>query len=121
MTKAKRFPLPPTAQLSTTYMDATRGFCLGDEKLPIPDMICTIEVDGWYHVDLSALFKSLRGDFGYRCRKMYIDLPDGHTARIGWIFQKKYQYDDSAEIYEREVCVCFEDENGKPIPLPLPL
>ncbi len=117
----KRYPLPRAARLSTTYMDTTRGCCIGEEKLPVPDMICTIEVDNWYHVDLSALFKSLRQDFGYRCRKMYTDLPDGNRVRVGWIFQKKCKYNDSPNSFEREVWVCFEDSDGKPIPLPLPL
>jgi hypothetical protein len=62
----------------------------------------------WYetaHSSLGELYRSLRKDFG-KSTKMYRDLPDGTVTQIGWVFSKRYQYEDSpAKTYLGEVWV----------------
>ena len=44
--------------------------------------------------DIGELFRSYRSENGRCTGKVYIDTPDGTPDHIGWVFEKKRQFDD---------------------------
>lgn len=87
------------------YVDEDRGARYGGSDLYEP-----------YTDDVGRLFRSLRREYG-RCQSsVYIDDADGKsTRRIGWVFVKRVQYEDTgtygrpAEFYNRSVWVTLYD------------
>lgn len=87
-------------QLKETYVNRTKGYQFGESD--------------WYEPftdDRQKLFLDLQREFGRRSSKMYVDLISGGVREIGWVFEKKMQYEDSGrygrkpEFYIREVWV----------------
>lgn len=56
------------------------------------------------------LFLLLQKEYGRCTSKMYIDLKDGSTKAIGWVFARKTQYTDSPDFYYQEVWVEIVEE-----------
>lgn len=50
------------------------------------------------------LFKHFQREYGRCTSSIYVDTPNG-TKRIGWVFQKRVQYEDSENYYTREVWI----------------
>jgi len=53
----------------------------------------------------SGVYKAALGEYGRCISKMYIDDKDGKTKHIGWVFEKKCQYEDTNESYIQETWV----------------
>lgn len=57
------------------------------------------------------LFRHLQKEYGKCVSKMYVDRAEGKAKAIGWVFEKREQYEDTgkygreAEYYTREVWV----------------
>src|SRR5438067_2366989 len=67
---------------------------------------------GWYEpytTDRQRLFRSLQREHGRCVGKMYNETRSGKVTAIGWVFEKREQYEDSygcpAQYYMREVWV----------------
>jgi hypothetical protein len=81
------------------YINKTKGYRFGESD--------------WYEsfTDSKAeLFKSCQKDFGRCVSKMYIELKNGGDREIGWVFEKRMQYDDARsnqpeDYYIREVWI----------------
>jgi hypothetical protein len=116
----KPVTLPSDSVFSVVVRNGTLGYIFHEECLPISELKGAVAVDGGYKFDLTELFCSCREEYGRRVRKIYGDR-EGRSVRIGWIFLQEDTYSDSPDFFEREVWVSFEDSDGKPIPLPLPL
>ena len=56
-----------------------------------------------------ALFRSLQSEYGRCTSRVYIDTKTG-TKAIGWVFEKRMQYEDSKEYYTHEVWVTVLDK-----------
>jgi len=54
--------------------------------------------------NLGRLFKAFQKEYGRCTSKMFIDGKNG-AKHIGWVFEKRMQYDDTREFYTREVWV----------------
>lgn len=50
------------------------------------------------------LFRSCQKEYGKCVSKIYVDLDDTRHA-VGWVFEKKMQYDDSKEFFQAETWV----------------
>src|SRR3954471_22073401 len=51
------------------------------------------------------LFKSCSKEFG-RARAMWVDKPGGERLQVGWVFEKRVEYEDAqGRTYLREVWV----------------
>jgi hypothetical protein len=86
--------------IKETYVNVTRGYRFG--------------TSGWYETDYAGrgeLFRELQREYGRCTSKIYIDLPSGSPLAVGWVFEKKDRYDDTKELYTREVWV--EVEQGE--------
>ena len=55
------------------------------------------------------LFKSLQKEYGRCVSKMYIDLKDGSTKEIGWVFQKRKKYEDCEKTFLLETWIQVKD------------
>ena len=65
------------------------------------------------------LFKSCSKEFG-RARAMWVDKPGGGRHQVGWVFEKRVQYEDSPDTYLREVWVEVSIEDPRqPTPAPV--
>ena len=68
-----------------------------------------------YTDDIGRLFRDFQREYG-RCESsVYVDSKDGPPKRIGWVFSKRMEYEDSGrygrerEFYTREVWVTLHD------------
>lgn len=86
--------------ISETWVNATKGHGVGQS--------------GIYETftdDLGELYRRLRGEYGRCISRIYIDcrVYPGHelsdTKPIGWVFQKRRQYEDCDETYLAETWV----------------
>lgn len=50
------------------------------------------------------LYRDLRGEYGRCISKVYVDR-GAEVIPVGWVFQKRMQYEDSPEYYLRNVWV----------------
>lgn len=63
------------------------------------------------------LFRSCRREWGRCAGSVYIDLTDGTTRRIGWVFEKRVNYEDSGrygrppKTYLRRVWVTVHERS----------
>lgn len=60
--------------------------------------------------DKGKLFKSLQREYGRCVSRVYVDRADGPPKAIGWVFEKRMQYEDARtngadSYYVREVWV----------------
>lgn len=62
--------------------------------------------------NVGDLFRALQKEFGACTGKMYIDTNNGPKP-IGWVFQKRVEYDFSKETYLREVWVEVHEQRPK--------
>lgn len=53
----------------------------------------------------SEVYKSAQKEYGRCVSKMYIDTKDGKTKHIGWVFEKKYLYEDTQKPYIQETWI----------------
>lgn len=87
----------PYIKIFETYVNETRGYQFGDS--------------GWQETcytpaNKGRLFLDLQREYGRCISKMYVDsLKENRTKQVGWVFQKKMQYEDSDDWYLREVWV----------------
>ena len=65
-----------------------------------------MESPSWARSSLGELFKGLQLDYGRCVSKVYRDRKDSPPIQVGWVFQKRVEYDDCpGESYIREVWV----------------
>lgn len=72
----------------------------------------TYDVVDWYETKFDDgqrrdLFKSCSKEFG-RARAMWVDKPGGGRHQVGWVFEKRVQYEDTLykeHTYLREVWI----------------
>ncbi len=74
-----------TILIRETWINATEGYCIGDSG-------------EWYEPYISyrgnrTLFSTLQKEHGKCVGKMYVDLSNGMTRHIGWVFQKRRAYE----------------------------
>lgn len=82
--------------IQESYINQTAGYRFGDSEPYEP-----------YTDNIKELFQSMQREYGRCTGKIYID-PD--ATPIGWVFEKKLQYEDTKEFYTREVWVTLLDE-----------
>lgn len=88
-------------------------------------------IEGWHETrfgddQLRDLFRSCAREFG-RARAMWVDKPGGGRHQVGWVFEKRVEYDDVSKTrpakertYLREVWI--EVSIGDPRqPTPAPI
>jgi hypothetical protein len=108
MGKANLATFPEGSILVADYIDATRQLRCGTEESPLEDCLhCETLDDGGIQVDKGKLFKHLLKEYGRCTGKVYINGPHGAATPIGWVFQKRVQYDDCKETYLQEVWASF--------------
>ena len=77
-----------------TFINATEGYRFGDSDV----------YETWTN-DRGKLFRDMQREYG-RCKgKVWIDRDGAAPLQVGWVFQKRMQYEDSREWYTREVWV----------------
>lgn len=82
--------------ISEEHFDRTRGYCF--EQIPLYET-------RYENNEVKKLFLALQKEYG-RCRsRVYVDKSDGTHQQVGWVFEKRNQYDDCNEKYTREVWV----------------
>jgi len=82
------------------YVNATEGYRFGDSG---------DEPYEAYTDNIGDLFRSLQRENGRCTGKVYVDTVDGKPITVGWVFQKRMQYEDSQDTYLREVWVTLHD------------
>ena len=94
---------PSGSILLTRIVNATKGYSYGEGELPLKDCIhCEQLENGSIQVNKGELFKTLAKEYGRCTGRMYYDGSDGAAIHIGWVFQKKVQYEDCKETYLQE-------------------
>ena len=86
--------------ISETYINATEGFQYGsaDPYEPFTD-------------DIGELFRALSREYGRCTSKVYINGPDGNAQAIGWVFQKRIQYEDCTKTYLAERWIVLHESH----------
>ncbi len=69
--------------VSETYVNADKGYVYIDNP-PYES----------YTNNMQRLFLNLQREFGRCVSKMYVDCKDGSTKEVGYVFQKRVEYDD---------------------------
>lgn len=62
----------------------------------------------WYEPftdNLGQLFKFLQREYGRCVSRVYQDTPDGTLDPIGWVFQKKREYEKGGRFYVQQTWV----------------
>lgn len=78
-----------------------RSYSLGDEPLFEP----------FTGDDIGRLFRECQREYGKCISKIYIDSTSGETKAIGWVFQKKREYeDDKSRTYVHEAWVTLHEK-----------
>lgn len=60
--------------------------------------------------DTGPLYRSLQSEYGRCTGRIYIDREGDEPQKVGWVFEKRVQYDDSHESYLREVWVTVHEK-----------
>lgn len=82
--------------ISETFIDQDKGYQFGNVEPYEP-----------FTENIGKLFRSLQREYGRCTGKVYVDTFNGVKA-IGWVFEKRMQYDDARskdDTYTREVWV----------------
>ena len=94
-------PMPPALWISESFIDATKGHRFGDNE-PYQTSYCST----------GALYKALQSEYDRCVSKVYVDTKSGEATAIGWVFEKRLEYEDAYRIsdknervYTREVWV----------------
>lgn len=90
--------------IGETFYNATEGYRFGSLEPYEP----------WTN-DTGKLFRTLQREYGRCTSSVYVDSPDnGKPHRIGWVFQKRMEYEDyrghGERYYTREVWVTLYEE-----------
>ena len=78
-------------QVNETYVNATKGYQFGDS--------------GWYTPyteDKGRLFRNYQREYGRCVSKVYVDLPGGKVQPVGWVFEKRMEYEDARRSWSKE-------------------
>lgn len=97
---------PGKLVIQEEHINADKGYFLG-------------EGSGWYEPytdDWGRLFKSLQQEYGRCVSRVYVDAPDRQPFSIGWVFQKKREFEDADRMrlrgqdryYTHEVWVTYK-------------
>lgn len=76
------------------WVNATENYICGDS-----------DIYETFTNDIGVLFRAFQREHGKCISKQYIDLKDGETRQIGWVFQKKRYYEDTKEPYIAETWI----------------
>jgi hypothetical protein len=74
--------------IKETWENASKGYLIGDSGI--------FET---FTDDIGELFTSLQKEYGRCISKVYYDLPDGGAKAVGWVFQKRKEYDDCKDTF----------------------
>lgn len=78
-----------------SFVNATKGYRFGDSE---PYEIFT--------ENIGVLFASLQREYGRCVSRIYVDLEsEPQPIAVGWVFQKRMRYEDTADYYLREVWI----------------
>lgn len=85
--------------IEETFINKDKGYRFGDSG-----------VYESFTDDKGKLFKSLQKEYGRCVSRVYVDQKEGPPKQIGWVFEKKMQYEDARNnkpesFYMREVWV----------------
>lgn len=85
--------------IQETFVNQTKGYQFGDSP-----------VHETFTDDRGKLFRSLQQEYGRCASKVYRDRPNKPPMCIGWVFEKRMQYEDARDnrpdsFYIREVWV----------------
>ena len=102
-------------QVFEAYINRTEGYRLGDHSYDV-------ETEAYFDPEVGEVFKYARSEYGRCTGKVYIDIKPHHlgfginskpeTMHVGWVFEKRMQYEDSKETYLREVWVTIDPPIG---------
>ena len=81
-----------------TWINQTKGYQCGDSDLYEP-----------YTNDIGELFREYQREYGRCISKMYTDTENGVKA-IGWVFEKRVQYQDCQETYLQHTWVTLHKD-----------
>lgn len=81
--------------VSETFVNETRGWVYSESPPCEP-----------WTFDLGRLFRYAQQEFGRCVSCVYVDTPAG-PKKIGWVFEKRCEYEDTGEPYLRQVWVQF--------------
>lgn len=93
--------------IKETFVNETRGHMIGESE--------------WYEPFTDSrkrLFRECQRDYGRCVSAMYVALADGSGKPVGWVFQRRMEYEDSGrygrkpEFYIREVWVELREADG---------
>lgn len=86
---------PPDA-IRESHLNATRGHFLSDP----------IITEDLFTTDIGELFRYGQEEYGRCISSVYVDpTGGGPPRRVGWVFQKRREYQDDTETYLHEVWV----------------
>lgn len=80
--------------IQETFVDRTQNCIYGETEPYEP-----------FTEDTGRLFRSLQQEYGRCSSKMYVDLKDGGSKQVGWVFEKRARYTDCNETYLQETWV----------------
>lgn len=80
------------------FVNATKGYRIGESGVYEP-----------FTDDVKKLFKSLQKEHGRCISKCYLETKAG-DKQIGWVFQKREKYTDSAETFVKETWVMLHEK-----------
>lgn len=85
--------------VSETYINKTEGHIFSESEVYEP----------WTD-NTGKLFRSMQAEYGRCVSSVYIDGPNnGLPIKIGWVFEKTMQYENSPDTYVREVWITLYD------------
>jgi hypothetical protein len=85
--------------VNESWVNATKGWRCGES--------------GVYETcvnNVYQLFRAMQKEYGRCVSKMYVDEANGKAKHIGWVFQKRRQYDDCKETYIQETWVSVHEK-----------
>lgn len=81
--------------LREDYVNATKGWGIGDSEIALEDSIIETKAD---------LYRYGLREYGRCTGKVYVDTESGPKA-VGYVFQARVKYEDADETYLREVWI----------------
>jgi hypothetical protein len=86
-------------EIQETYINETKDHIFGES----PWIDTSINNRG-------ELFRALQREYGRCISRVYVDIPEyGQPDQIGWVFEKRMQYEDSQDFYIRHVWVSVRE------------
>ena len=84
--------------VNETWVNVTKGWMLDSSG-----------VYETYTDKVSELFRAMQKEYGRCVSKMYVDVKNG-AKHIGWVFQKRKQYDDCKDTFILETWVSVHEQ-----------